>query len=58
MEGGELVAEDPYLPGREPGEPVQAYEARMIREAGELGTSVEDHKASLVSEQFRAEAPE
>jgi hypothetical protein len=52
------MAEDQYMPGRHPGEPVEDYEARMAAEAKERGLPVEEHKEGLTSEQFRAGASE
>jgi len=48
------MAEDVYMPGRHPGEPIEDYQARTALEAEQRGVSVEEYKDSLMSDQARA----
>lgn len=35
------MADDPYMAGREPGEPIEVYQRRIAKEAEDLGITVE-----------------
>jgi hypothetical protein len=52
------MADDPYMAGRHPGEPIADYQDRMTREANDLGITEEAHKANLARATGHAETPD